>query len=682
MTGVKMGDRFAQVGCAHGGRLGAVAAKVGLSGRAVAVVPDERSAARARKGRRAGRRARRNRDRAARRGCRSTTARSISPSSTTPPGSSDRSTPPIARPRSASSRASCVRGGRVMMIGDAPASGMRAVLNRRSTAPSFAASGDATRALQSDGFASVRTLAEREGLVFVEGIKPRMSGGPPAGPAPRPARPVRPAPPAPPALFHRAHVRWRPPSIGIVSPVIQLARSDARKRIIAATSSGSPGRPSGCVVFERSRNAAYCASSMPERRCRFVTVTPGLTALTRMPRGASLECRAPGQLIDRRLADAVREHAGERAQAVDARHVDDRALPCRQVLRRGAHQAERRAQVDRHHLVPALVAGRLDRACRDDAGRVDEHVDRCRIARADAATIRSGASAAVKIDRDAPHRGAGANRVLHMAQRASIAADQCTTNALSAAKPRAAALPMPLVAPVTITVRLSKRMATSLAAADTGSARVRRGPDCTLQATVSAGQHTGARAEGLILAQNDRQGFCLPADVLDGNGVTARGVHAARDSRSRRVSVEADVLAALAEAAPRSSATPTPFESADRSRAQPRIAVCCFLRRSPRARRGRQPAISAPLAASGGLRSGVPRRYSLAEQRPLHSASGRDHDEIFARADCSARVSQSARTGRRWRRRRGARPNGRSRSASGGQGDDPKPSAPPSSARN
>jgi len=50
MTGVKLGDRLMLVGCAHAGRLGAVAAKVGLSGRAVAVAPDEPSAARARKG--------------------------------------------------------------------------------------------------------------------------------------------------------------------------------------------------------------------------------------------------------------------------------------------------------------------------------------------------------------------------------------------------------------------------------------------------------------------------------------------------------------------------------------------------------------------------------------------------------------------------------------------------------
>ena len=49
MTGVKMGDSFVQIGCAHGGRLAAVAAKVGLSGRAAVVAPDESSAARARK---------------------------------------------------------------------------------------------------------------------------------------------------------------------------------------------------------------------------------------------------------------------------------------------------------------------------------------------------------------------------------------------------------------------------------------------------------------------------------------------------------------------------------------------------------------------------------------------------------------------------------------------------------
>src|SRR5437773_12159704 len=50
MTGVRRGDRVVQVGCPHDGRLAAVAGRVGLSGRAVAVVPDDASASRASKG--------------------------------------------------------------------------------------------------------------------------------------------------------------------------------------------------------------------------------------------------------------------------------------------------------------------------------------------------------------------------------------------------------------------------------------------------------------------------------------------------------------------------------------------------------------------------------------------------------------------------------------------------------
>src|SRR5436189_6388718 len=50
MTGVKLGDRIAEIGCVDGGRMAAIAGKVGLSGRAVVVAADEESAARARKG--------------------------------------------------------------------------------------------------------------------------------------------------------------------------------------------------------------------------------------------------------------------------------------------------------------------------------------------------------------------------------------------------------------------------------------------------------------------------------------------------------------------------------------------------------------------------------------------------------------------------------------------------------
>ncbi len=49
MTGVKMGDRLVQVGCADAARLAAIAGKVGLSGRAAAVVADQATGARVEK---------------------------------------------------------------------------------------------------------------------------------------------------------------------------------------------------------------------------------------------------------------------------------------------------------------------------------------------------------------------------------------------------------------------------------------------------------------------------------------------------------------------------------------------------------------------------------------------------------------------------------------------------------
>jgi hypothetical protein len=64
-----------------------------------------------------------------------------------------------------------------MIIGAIPRGGFGAMLTRSQSGPSFTASGGAVQALQADGFASVRILAEREGLVFVEGIKPRTSHG-------------------------------------------------------------------------------------------------------------------------------------------------------------------------------------------------------------------------------------------------------------------------------------------------------------------------------------------------------------------------------------------------------------------------------------------------------------------------------------------------------------------------
>jgi hypothetical protein len=61
----------------------------------------------------------------------------------------------------------------VLILGAAERGGFGAILTRAQSGPPFTASGGANLALQADGFKSVRTLAEREGIVFVEGVKPR-----------------------------------------------------------------------------------------------------------------------------------------------------------------------------------------------------------------------------------------------------------------------------------------------------------------------------------------------------------------------------------------------------------------------------------------------------------------------------------------------------------------------------
>jgi ubiquinone/menaquinone biosynthesis C-methylase UbiE len=172
MTGVKLGDALLQVGCADGGRLGAVAAKVGLSGRAVLIAPDETSALRGRKG-------------AAAAGVLVDVDVASPRQLPVKDGEFDLAlvddTGGLLGTMRADHRVASIRellralrpGGRVMIIGAGTRGGFGALLTRAQSGPPFVASGDAVRSLEADGFRSVRTLAEREGLVFVEGIKPR-----------------------------------------------------------------------------------------------------------------------------------------------------------------------------------------------------------------------------------------------------------------------------------------------------------------------------------------------------------------------------------------------------------------------------------------------------------------------------------------------------------------------------
>ena len=172
MVGAKMGERFIQIGCAHGGRLGAVATRVGLSGRAIAVVPDEVSAARARKG-------------AAQAGV--LVEVEIAPVTALPVETGtfdvavvDDAGGLVGAMRS-DDRTDLVRelfrilrpAGRVVAIGASPPRGLVALFRREPNAPSVAPSGALHTLLTAGGFRPVRTLAERHGLVFIEGTRPR-----------------------------------------------------------------------------------------------------------------------------------------------------------------------------------------------------------------------------------------------------------------------------------------------------------------------------------------------------------------------------------------------------------------------------------------------------------------------------------------------------------------------------
>jgi len=168
MTGVKMGDRLVQIGCAHGGRMAAIAAKVGLSGQATTIVPDAASAERARRA-------------ASHAGV--LVDVEVAVPARLPVGDAafdlaviDDTGGLVANLR-AEDRVAALRavlrmlrpGGRAIVIGASPRRGLAALLTRTPSGPGF----DAVAALQAEGFKSVRNRATREGLIFTEGIKAR-----------------------------------------------------------------------------------------------------------------------------------------------------------------------------------------------------------------------------------------------------------------------------------------------------------------------------------------------------------------------------------------------------------------------------------------------------------------------------------------------------------------------------
>ncbi|MEQ1869996.1 MAG: methyltransferase domain-containing protein [Vicinamibacterales bacterium] len=168
MSGLALGDRFVQIGCAHGGRLGAMAARVGLSGHAAVVVPDEATATRARKGAE---------------GAGVFIEIKVEPLERLPfdAGTFElaivddtdglmATMPPPARLRVLQEALRVLEpGGRALIIGTLPASGLGALFGRGRKTPPL----NAEPLLAEAGFLLTRVLGESEGLRFTEAVKRR-----------------------------------------------------------------------------------------------------------------------------------------------------------------------------------------------------------------------------------------------------------------------------------------------------------------------------------------------------------------------------------------------------------------------------------------------------------------------------------------------------------------------------
>jgi hypothetical protein len=130
-----------------------------------------------------------------------------------------------------------------------------------------------------------------------------------------------------------------PPSITYSLPVIDAARSEARKATSSATSAGHPGRPIGmppsdvinaCRAVSRSV-PAFAASRSSSAVAAVVSMKPGANADDANPLRTDLVREALAVVGERRLGGGIGEGRFEQRKApLDRRDVDDDAGALRQ----------------------------------------------------------------------------------------------------------------------------------------------------------------------------------------------------------------------------------------------------------------------------------------------------------------------------------------------------------------
>ena len=157
MTGVRMGERFLQIGCHDRALLAGLAAKVGLSGTAAVAAFDEGEAKRAARRRREGRRVDRD--------ARIDEGRAL-------PFAANSSTWSWSTTPAARSRRLTTTPARVAAQAPGARAAGRTDRSGRGSWSARAQGYDVDRAISSAaGFKPVRLLAERDGLRFIEGLR-------------------------------------------------------------------------------------------------------------------------------------------------------------------------------------------------------------------------------------------------------------------------------------------------------------------------------------------------------------------------------------------------------------------------------------------------------------------------------------------------------------------------------